>query len=412
MSELQTFLSEKLASLYFSQNAVERRTSYTLLGEFGKRIPIPGFRLQVLKLLMKSLIDKDLENKIHGIYYIGELGRFSTDISKHIIFPMVLFLLNPRLKKVLEFYILQALEKLDKNSTEVENLLYRGISDVAYQEISRVYLQDPVERHSAIWKIGKLGAIYFPSIIDLIPILLQRLIDEDDKVKSILVRVIMDLTWANQPEMVHILLFNLESSDNIYIKEKIIGLLHEIGRINHSMIPEIIPAIIKELENPNRRIHVKIHKILKTFERLNPGIFIKYKILLIDALKSNNRYAYHWAVKTFTSTYLNYLKDIARVDLSQFINENVEITDLLIKNEHLNLLQTRVILMMMIHEAKEVLTRCPSNITSLNEGFIESLTTIQKSGLTSVIEVVTAYEKFKQILMNLKLLCMKSDEQS
>ncbi|MFX0103465.1 MAG: hypothetical protein ACFFCS_28140 [Candidatus Hodarchaeota archaeon] len=409
MSEIQAFLSEKLASYYFSQLAEERRVSYAFLGEIGKKIPIPGFRLQILKLLMKSLIDKDLNNKIHGIYYLGELGQFSTDISKHIIYPMVLFLLNPKLKKVLEFYILQALEKLDKNSSEVETLLFRGMSDVAYQEISRVYLQDPIERQSAIWKIGKLGTIYFPAIIDLIPILLQRLIDENDKVKSILVRVIMDLTSTNQFEMVHILLFNMETSDNIFIKERIIDLLHEIGRLNPSMINEIIPAIIRELENPNRRIHIKIHKLLKTFERIQPDIFIKYKLLLIDALKSKNRYAYHWAVKTFTSTYINYLKDMAKVDLSHFINENIEIIDLLIKNEHLNLLQTRVILMMMIHEAKEGLTRFSSNSSSINEGFVESLAIIQKSGLKTVTEVVAAYEKFKQILINLKNLYVQTN---
>jgi len=168
--------------------------------------------------------------------------------------------------------------------------------------------------------------------------------------------------------------------------------------------------VIKEIEHPNRMIHVKIQKILKNIERTNPGIFVNdFKENLVKLLKSSSRYAYHWAVKTFISSFLTKLHEQAGSDITAFIDENVALVNMLNDHHQGNIMQTRVILMMLVHETKETFMKSSDTNSTVVVGIVESLSQIQKSGLTSETEVVAAYEKFKTILKNLKTILGNSE---
>ncbi|MHA1371032.1 MAG: hypothetical protein ACTSWN_16825 [Promethearchaeota archaeon] len=408
MDSFQENVFSVISDLYFSSDSKKRLLSYQFLGELGRRVPV--FRLSILKLLMKSLVDKEIENQLHGIYYLGELGRYTTDLAKHVIYPLILVMVSPKSKEVHKFFALNALEKINKNSSEVERFLSMGISDIAYMDVHRLYLNEPDARSAGIWELGKLGIICFPAIIDFIPLIIRRIADEDKSVSRMARGVVLNFFKRNPYEMLEILFYVIENSDNIPHKLKIYDIFEQVGRQHPYLIDEILPNIIRELENPNRIVHLKIYKILRTFERIRPSIFIQYKVLLINALKSKSRYAYHWAVKTFASTHLNYLRHIAEEDVEQFIRETLEIIKLIIDDKNMHLMKTRVILMMMVHEAKEIISLFSGLPKPLIDGMTESLTQIQKSSVLTETEVVAAYEKFEQILMNFKLFLNNIDQ--
>lgn len=363
-----------------------------------------------MKLLLKALVDKNIINRVHGIFYLGEIGAISSSLSKHLIYPYVMLLLQPELKPVIEFYILNALEKLNKDSGEVKNFLYRGISDIAYLQVPKLSLQEASERQIAAWRIGKLGKIYFPAVIDLIPAVVNRLIDDDDTVKIISYKALLDLLLRNRNDMLQVLIDNLDVINNPFLQLQVFSILGDFVKKEPQFIDIVIPLVIKELEHPNPMIHVKIQKILKNIERTNPGMFVKnFKPLLATMLKSSSRYAYHWAIKTFISSFLIELHEQGATDIDSFIDENIFLIDMLNSDHKGNIMQTRVILMMLIHETKETLLKGSDATSPVVVGIVEGLSQIQKSGLSSETEVVAAYEKFKTILKNLKTILENGD---
>ncbi|HME54987.1 MAG TPA: hypothetical protein VKM55_22465 [Candidatus Lokiarchaeia archaeon] len=396
-------IAETITRLYFSQNSEDRHLAYQFLGEIG--IIRPKHALSAMKLLLKALVDKNVINQEHGIYYLGEIGAISSSLSKHLVYSFVMLLLQPNLKPVIEFYILNALEKLNKDSDEVKDFLERGVSDIAYLQVSKLSLQDANERQTAAWRIGKLGAIFFPAVIDLIPALVNRLIDDDDTVKIVTYKALLDLLLQKREDLLKILIENLDTIDNPFLKLQVISLLGDFVKKEPRFIEVVLPLVIKEIEHPNRVIHVKIQKILKSIERASPGIFVKkFKPILVALLKSSSRYAYHWAVMTFTSSLLTELHEQGATDIGSFIDENVSLVDMLNNDHRGNLMQTRVILMMLVHETKETFMKATDANSLAVVGIVESLSQIQKSGLTSETEVVAAYEKLKTILKNSKII--------
>ena len=391
-----------MQNLYFSLDHEERLLAYKFLGEIG--IEKQRYAVAVVKLLLKALVDKDVDNQVQGIHYLGELGASSSSLSSHLIYPFIQILLQPDLKPVIEFHVLHALDRLNKDSEDVKEFLYRGISDIAYMQTPKLFLQDPAERQAAAWRIGKLGKISFPAVVDLIPALLNRLVDDDEHVKTVTFKALLELMLQNKDGLVHVLLDNLELMENPFLKLQVFTLLGEFSKKDQGYVDLLVPILIKELESQNRIFQVKIQKILKVFERISPGIFVrKHKPLLVDMLKSPSRYAYHWAVKTFASSQISTLHELADKDVSQFIDENSLIVEMLIKNHRGNIMQTRVILMMLIHETNEMISKVADTNSPVATGLHESLAQIQKSGLSSETEVVAAYEKFKTILKNSKL---------
>ena len=377
--------------------------AYQFLGTIGLVRPIHA--LSAMKLLLKALLDKNVINRIHGIFYLGEIGAISSSLSKHLVYPFVMLLLQPKLTPVVEFYILHALEKLNKDSVEVQDFLQRGIADIAYLQVAKLSLQDANERQAAAWRIGKLGKIYFPAVIDLIPALVNRLIDDDDTVKITTYKALLELLLQIKDDMFQVLINNLDIIENPFLKLQVLSLLGDFVKKEHKFIDAVVPLVIKELEHPNRMIHVKIQKILKNIERGSPDLFEKqFKPLLVTMLKSSSRYAYHWAVKTFISSLLTELHEHGATDIGSFIDENISLVDMLDDNHRGNLMQTRVILMMLVHETKETFTKATDASSQVIVGIVESLSQIQKSGLTSETEVVAAYEKFKTILKNSKII--------
>jgi hypothetical protein len=365
-----------------------------------------------MKLLMKALVDKDLDNRAQGIHYLGEIGAMSPVFSRDLIYPFILILLKPDIEPVLEFHTLMALERLSKDSEGVRDFLHRGIADVAYLQASKLSLHNPSDRQAAAWRISKLGKIYFPAIIDLIPALVNRLVDDDDMVKNMAYKSLLELLISVKDELVEVILANLDIMENPFLKLQALSVLADFAEKEPRFVKSLVPPVIKELENPNRVIHLKIQKILKTLERASPSIFTRdYKDLLVSMLKSSSRYAYHWAVKTFTSSYLNQLHELSSPEhLAAFTGEVLFFVNLLLKNQQENIMQTRVVLMMLVHESKEAFAKQDGKAPAITAGLAESLTQIQRSSLASHTEVVAAYEKLETILNNSHVLLGRGDE--
>ncbi len=406
-SDHEENLGSVLSKLYFSQDAEERRLAYQFLGEVA--IQKPKFAMSTMKLLMKALVDKDLDNRVQGIHYLGEIGAISPVFSRDLVYPLILILLKPDLEPVLEFHTLRALERLSKESSGVQDFLHRGIADVAYLQASKLSLHSASDRQTAVWRISKLGKIYFPAVIDLIPALVNRLADNDDTVKAVAYKALLDLLMAVKDELVEVFLSNLEIIENGLLKLQVLSLLADFCEVEPRFVKGLVPHVIKELENPDRIIHLKIQKILKVLERASPSIFTRdYKDLLVSMLKSNSRYAYHWAVKTFTSSFLNQLHGLSTPEhLPAFTGEILSILNLLLKNQQGNIMQTRVVLMMLLHESKEAFSRQDGEASAITAGLIEGLTQIQRSSLASQTEVVAAYEKLETILNNSHVLLQR-----
>jgi hypothetical protein len=399
-----------LSRLYFSQDGEERRLAYQFLGEIA--LQKPKIALSIMKLLMKAIVDKDVDNRVHGIHYLGEIGAMSPVFSRDLIYPFILILLKPDIEPVLEFYTLKALEMISKDSDGVRDFLHRGIADVAYLQASKLSLHNPLDRQAAAWRISKLGKICFPAIVDLVPALVNRLIDDDDTVKAVVYKALLDLLKTVKDELVGVILFNLDTMGNPLLKLQVLSLLADFAQDEPRFVHGLVPLAIKELENPNRIIHLKIQKILKALERASPSIFTKdYKDLLVGMLKSNSRYAYHWAVKTFTSSFLSQLHELSAPEHHvRFTGEVLAMVNLLLKNQPGNMMQTRVILMMLVHESKEAFAKQDGDAPSITAGLLESLTQIQRSSLSSTTEVLAAYEKLEAILNNSHLLLRRGDE--
>ena len=400
MSKNQENKTLELSNLYFSKEAAKRLAIYQYLGELA--LTRVEFSVPVIKLLMKALIEKDKTLQIHGIYYLGEIGSLFPWLSEHVIYPFIVLLLSPDLDRVVEFYVLNALEKINKDSEEVKEFLYRGITDIAYTHVAKLSFHNPEERYMAVWRIGKLGTINFSAILDLIPILLNHLVDEDDQVINITFKVVSDFIIAKNNPMLKLILENLNNIDNIFLKIKIYELLENSIKFEPLLVEKIIPHIFPALKHPNRQIYIKIHKLLKTSEKVSPTYFIKHEDLLVDALKSESRYAYHWAVKAFTTTVLTYFKERSNISKLVFIDEVTSLINLLTKNNQDKMMQTRIVLMMLLHEVIEILSK-NGLPTSVSEGIIEGLNQIQKSDLESNTEIISAFEKFKTILNNSKI---------
>lgn len=397
-------MSSNLSRLYFSQDAEERRLAYQFLGEIA--LQKPKFALSIMKLLMKALVDKNIDNRLQGIHYLGEIGAISPVFSRDLIYPFIIILLRSDIEPVLEFHTLKALEKLCKDSGQVRDFLQRGIADLAYLQASKLCLHNAADRQAAVWRISKLGKVYFPAVIDLVPALVNRLVDDDDTVKAIAYKALLDLLLVIKDDLAGILLSNLEITENTILKLQVLSLLADFSKGEARIIKSIVPLVIKELENPDRVVHLKIQKILKILEHASPCIFTKdYKDLLVGMLGSNSRYAYHWAVKTFTSSFLNQLHELSAPEhLAAFTAEILSIVHLLLKNQQRNIMQTRVILMMLIYESKEAFSKQNGEAATIAAGLIESLTQIQRSSLASQTEVVAAYEKLETILTNSHVL--------
>ncbi|MEX2715964.1 MAG: hypothetical protein Q6353_001360 [Candidatus Sigynarchaeum springense] len=393
-------MGDNLSRLYFSQDSEERRLAYQFLGEIA--LQKPRLALSIMKLLMKALVDKDIDNRVQGIHYLGEIGAISPVFSRDLIYPFILILLRSDIEPVLEFHALKALERISKDSGQVRDFLQRGIADVAYLQASKLSLHGAADRQAAVWRISKLGKIYFPAVIDLVPALVNRLVDDDDTVKAVAYKALLDLLHAVKDELFAVLLSNLEITDNALLKLQVLSLLADFSEAEPRFAKRLVPLVIKELENPDRIIHLKIQKILKVLEHASPHIFTKdYKDLLVGMLRSNSRYAYHWAVKTFTSSFLNQLHELSAPEhLATFIAEILSIVHLILKNQQGNIMQTRVVLMMLVHESKEAFSRLNGDAATLAAGLIESLTQIQRSSLASQTEVIAAYEKVETILNN------------
>ncbi len=361
---------------------------------------------------MKALVDKDLDNRAQGIHYLGEIGAMSPVFSRDLIYPFILILLKPDLEPVLEFHTLKALERLSKDSNAVRDYLHRGIADVAYLQASKLSLHNPTDRQAAAWRICKLGKIYFPAIIDLIPALVNRLADDEGTVKAVAYKALLELLLVVKDELVGVILSNLDTMENPLLKLQVLSLLADFTQTEPRFVKNIVPHVIKELENPNRIIHLKIQKILKILERASPSIFTRdYKDLLVGMLKSSSRYAYHWAVKTFTSSFLNQLHELSSPGhLAAFTGEILSFVNLLLKDQRGNIMQTRVVLMMLVHESKEAFAKQDGDAPAITAGLIESLTQIQRSGLASHTEVVAAYEKLETIIINSRNLLGHSNE--
>ncbi|MHA1793261.1 MAG: hypothetical protein ACTSVI_11495 [Promethearchaeota archaeon] len=399
MNDNENSLSQYLASYYFSQDPERRGTSFKFLGELG--IYLPRYRNPILKLLMRALVDKSLENKCLGVYYLGELGKLSPLHAKHVIYPLILILLNSKTEKVLEFYVLNALERINKKSRTVRRFLHRGISDVAFLIVSNLQSDDKTVREEVIWKIGKLGKISFISIIDLIPIIANHLTDEDKHVQAITSKVLIDLVPASRGKIIDLLSIILEESDHFYIKTNIVILFDEIIRLYSLMREKVTKALLKQMKNPNRHLYLMINKVLRTIERLEPEILYKLKNDVIHLLKARNRHAYHWAVKIINSIYLKQLQTFAKKNYILFVKEINEMIKLLVESDNKNnIMQTRVVLMMMIHELKQIISESGSFNENIKIGLIKGLEQIQKTNLTTEIEVLAAYEKFKKIIEN------------
>jgi hypothetical protein len=399
-----------LSRLYFSQDSAERRLAYQFLGELA--LQKPKYALSIMKLLMKALVDRDLDNRAQGIHYLGEIGALSPVFSRDLIYPFILILLKPDIEPVLEFHTLKALERISKDSGEVRDFLHRGIADVAYLQASKLSLHNPLDRQAAVWRISKLGKIFFPAIIDLVPALVNRLVDDDDMVKSMAYKALLELLISVKDELVDVILANLGTTDNPFLKLQALSVLADFAEKEPRFVKGLVPPVIKELENPDRVIHLRIQKILKALERTSPSIFTRdYKDLLVSMLKSNSRYAYHWAVKTFTSSYLNQLHELTSPErLVAFTGEVLSFVNLLLKNQQGNIMQTRVVLMMLVHESKEAFARQDGNAPAITAGLSESLAQIQRSSLASHTEVVAAYEKLETILNNSHILLNRGDE--
>ncbi len=404
-------MDSDISKLYFSQDGEERRLAYQFLGEIA--LQKPKFALSIMKLLMKALVDKDLDNRAQGIHYLGEIGALSPVFSRDLIYPFILILLKPDLEQVLEFHTLKALERLSKDSEGVRDFLHRGIADVAYLQASKLSLHNSPDRQAAVWRICKLGKIYFPAIIDLVPALVNRLVDDDGTVKAVTYKALLELLLVAKDEMVGVILSNFNAIENPLLKLQLLSLLADFAQEEPRFVKGLVPHVIKELENPNRIIHLKIQKILKVLERASPSIFTKdYKDLLVGMLKSSSRYAYHWAVKTFTSSYLNQLHELSAPEhLVAFTGEILSFVKLLLlKDQQGNIMQTRVVLMMLVHESKEAFAKQDGEAPAITAGLIESLTQIQRSGLASHTEVVAAYEKLETILNNSRTLLGRGNE--
>jgi hypothetical protein len=396
-----------LSKLYFSQDSDDRRLAYEFLGEIA--VVKPRFALSIMKLLMNALVDKDITNRVQGLHFLGEIGAISPVFSRDLIYPFILILLKADIEPVIEFYTLKALEKIRKDSPTVRDFLHRGIADVAYLQAAKLSLQNPSERQAAAWRISKLGKIYFPAILDLIPALLNRLVDDDDTVKAVTYNALLDLLLLVKAPMVQVIRENLDTIENPFLRLQALSLLVDLARKEPGFVVELVPLVVKELENPNRAIHLKIQKLLKSLERLSPNIFAhEFKPLLVHMMKSPSRYAYHWAIKTFTASMLSELHVKSGKFIDGFIDDNVALIDLLLTANRGNIMQTRVVLMMLVHECKEAFMRSNQTESPLILGLVESLTQIQKSGLTSETEVVAAYEKFKTILGNSKMLAIEA----
>ncbi|NMC05614.1 MAG: hypothetical protein GYA24_10405 [Candidatus Lokiarchaeota archaeon] len=359
-----------------------------------------------MKLLMKALVDKVVENRVQGIYYLGQIGSLSPVFSRDLVYPFILILLKSDVEPVLEFHAMRALESLSKDSEAVQGFLQRGIADVAYLQASKLTLHGPADRQAATWRIAKLGKIYFPAIIDLVPALVNRLVDEDEAVQDVACKALMELLLAVKDPLVKVLLSNIDGIGNPLLKVQVLSLLGNFAEVEPRFIKDLVPLVIKELENPNRAIHLKIEKILKVLERASPSIFtMEYKDLLVRMLKSSSRYAYHWAVKTFTSSFLSHLHELsAPGQLNRFTGELRSIVTLLLENRPGNIMQTRVILMMLVHECKEAFAKHDGGMSAIVGGLIEGLAQIQRSSLASETEVVAAYEKLEMIIDNSSLL--------
>ncbi|MHA1681592.1 MAG: hypothetical protein ACTSUE_11330 [Promethearchaeota archaeon] len=401
-------LKDVLIGMYFSQDARERELVFHFLGELAMSVGI--FRVPVVKLLMKALIDKDIHNKCVGVYYLGELGKISPNLSQHIIYPLIMILMTPDIDEILEFHALNALEKIDKSLPGSREFLQRGISDVAYLIISKLDSGNPGERMVATWKLGKMGKIYFPAILDLIPIILRGLLDEDEKVKNITFKFFKDLFPDNKEALLPILHHNIKTSNNLYLKLEIMDLLNDFGRKEPAIIDFFFPLLIHELGKPNRQLYLKIHRLLRIYERRTPECLLKHKTILVDSIKSKSRYAYHWAVKAISSVIVNNLRKLAAKDYIGFTTEAISFVELLMKNENDNLMQSRVILLILVHEAKVIIESSRVIPKPLGKGIMESLEQIQKSHLISEAEVVSAYEKYKQILHNSTLFISQTSK--
>nr|MDO8115860.1 hypothetical protein [Candidatus Sigynarchaeota archaeon] len=353
------------------------------------------------------MVDKREEIQVHGVYYLGEIGKASPELANHIIYPLIMLLLKPRNFPSLAFHVLNALEKINKDSQETKDYLLKGITDVAYMQVPTLYVPDPSQRKTAVWLIVKLGGIYFPAIIDLVPILFNMLVDVDDGVRIFVVKKLSDLFSLLPEEITRITLDNLSNIENANLKLEIYTLLDEFTRKDPKIINSIIPLAIKELQTPNRAIYLKVHRLLKTCERLSPTSMMDHRLLLLSMLLSTSRYAYHWAIQTFSTTFMNYLRLLAKQDVSFFVDEVLGLTDLLVKNNKGLIMQTRVVLMMLVHETSEALLQDGLLMESARTGLLEGLSQIQKSGLTSETEVIAAFEKFKTFLNNSKLFMVK-----
>ncbi|MBD3188950.1 hypothetical protein GF325_19140, partial [Candidatus Bathyarchaeota archaeon] len=191
LSQLGSTTSGNLEELYFSSDPRQRELCFTFLGELA--LIKPDTRMIILKLLMKGVIDADIQNRATAIYYLGEISRHSPRLAQHVIYPLVMILLKSDEKQIIQFQALIALEKLNKQSMSIQKFLYKGISDVAYLTVAKLDSGDPTERKEATWKIGKLGMIFFPAILDLVNMILNLLVDEHDGVKSMAKKTICDL---------------------------------------------------------------------------------------------------------------------------------------------------------------------------------------------------------------------------
>lgn len=388
-----------LARRYFSTESGERLLAIGFLGEVG--LKFPPLRMQVATLLMRGLIDKDIPCQASATHYLGELGWASAEIAAHLVYPLTMLLLSPGTSPLVEYNVLIALEKLDKSSEDVVQYLERGMADVGYLEAARLFSQDPRERGAATWKLGKIGAIHLPAIIDLIPVLLGKLVDDDETVRKVASIVITRLASQHGVKMLELAL-DFMSTKDARVKVAVYDVFDDHVRHQPGSMTVLIGPAIRDLMHSTRELYVRVHKLLRLFERLSPAVFLNEPSLLVSALCSQNRNAYHWAVGYFTSTFLPRFREEGAQDPLAFIDRVTAFLSLLAKLSNENVMQTRVILMMLVHEVKELFTLNSPRLAStpLKNGFIESLSRIQESSLSSDTEVMAAYERFSTILSN------------
>ncbi len=389
-----------LTRLYFSSDTKDLAIIYSFLGEIG--LKNEKFSPLALKLLMRAIVDKREEIQALGVFYLGELGKAFSELAPHVIYPLIMVLFKPNKPEVISYHVLNALEKINKELPETKDYLLKGIADVAYMQVPALYSSDPGQRKYATWMLTKLATIYFPSVIDLIPILLGLLVDVDDSVKIFANKKISDLFSFFPEKIVGLILENTISIENVHFKIEIYTLLDEFIRKKPGVINSIIPTAIKELQNPNRGVYLKVHRLLKTCERISPEAMLEHRMLLLSMLLSDSRYAYHWAIQTFSTTFVNYLQSLAKTNAILFIEEVTGLADLLVKSNKGLIMQTRVVLMMLVQETREAMLKDGVLPESVRTGLLEGLSQIQKSGLTSETEVIAAFEKFKMFLKNSK----------